>query len=78
MLEEQHENFVAAVRKWDVLSATKGENERQWKKKKERGRGRGPGGPGSPLFLDQTEARRAEKKFFEFFGDRPHSSAPLF
>ena len=32
--------------------------------------GRGPGGPPSlfPLFLDQTEARRAEKKFF---WDRP-------
>jgi len=28
--------------------------------------GRGPGGLGPPplLFLDQTEARRAEKKFF--------------
>ena len=26
--------------------------------------GKGPGGPGSPLFLDQTEARRAEKNFF--------------
>ena len=29
--------------------------------------GRGPGGPGSPLislFLDQTEAQMAEKKFF--------------
>ena len=24
--------------------------------------GEGPGGPGPPLFLDQTEARRAEKK----------------
>ena len=29
--------------------------------------GRGPGGPGHPLFLDQTETRRAEKFFF---GDR--------
>ena len=57
MLEEQHENFVAAVRKWDMLSATKGENERQWKKKRARKwriQGRGPG---SPVFLDQTEAR---------------------
>ena len=26
--------------------------------------GEGPGGPGLPLFLDQTEARRAEKKIF--------------
>ena len=26
--------------------------------------GRGPGGPASLLFLDQTETRRAEKKFF--------------
>ena len=24
--------------------------------------GEGPGGPGSPLFLDQTDARRVEKK----------------
>ena len=30
--------------------------------------GRGPGGPGLPLFLDQTETRRAEKIFL---GDRP-------
>ena len=30
--------------------------------------GRGPGGPGLPLFLDQTETRRAEKNFF---GERP-------
>ena len=29
--------------------------------------GRGPGGPGLPLFLDQTETRRAEKIFL---GDR--------
>ena len=32
---------------------------------------RGPGGPGaqaSPLFLDQTEARKGENTFF---GDRP-------
>ena len=28
----------------------------------------GPGGPGSPIILDQTETRRAEKIFF---GDRP-------
>ena len=27
--------------------------------------GEGPGGPGPPLFLHQTEARRAEKNFFE-------------
>ena len=25
--------------------------------------GEGPGGPGHPLFLDQTEAQRAEKTF---------------
>ena len=41
-------------------------------KKKKRARkwqiqGRAPGGPGPPLFLDQTEARRAKKKFL---GDR--------
>ena len=30
--------------------------------------GEGPGGPGSPpLFLDQTEAQRAEKNFFPLF-----------
>ena len=34
-----------------------------------------PGGPASPLFLDQNEARRAEKKFF---GDlAPHLSQGL-
>ena len=27
--------------------------------------GEGPGGPGPPLFLDQNEARRTEKIFFE-------------
>ena len=32
--------------------------------------GRGPGDPAPPLFLDQTETRRAEKYFF---GDRPSS-----
>ena len=35
MLEEQHENLVAAVTKWEMLAATnqmQGENERQWKK----------------------------------------------
>ena len=35
-------------------------NNPQW-----RIQGRDPGGPGHPLFLDQTEARRAEKDFFE-------------
>ena len=38
-------------------------NIRQW-----RIQGRGPGGPGSPLSLDQNEARRAKKNLF---GDRP-------
>ena len=33
-----------------------------------RNQGRGPGGPGHPLFLDQTETRRAGKIFF---GDPP-------
>ena len=37
----------------------------------------GPGHPGPPLFLDQTEARRAENNFFEpplsqGLDDRPH------
>ena len=27
--------------------------------------GEGPGGPSPPLFLDQTEAQRAEKNLFE-------------
>ena len=32
LLEEQHENFVTAVTKWEMLAApTQGENERQWK-----------------------------------------------
>ena len=34
---------------------------------------RGPGGPGSPIILDQTETRRAEKIFF---GDRPPPPPP--
>ena len=36
--------------------------------------GRDPGGPGLPLFLDQTETRRAEKIFL---GDRPPLSKGL-
>ena len=37
LLGEHHENFVAVVRKWEMLAATmKGENERQWKKKKKK------------------------------------------
>ena len=35
--------------------------------------GRDPGGPGLPLFLDQTETRRAKKIFF---GDRPPPHPP--
>ena len=34
--------------------------------------GRDPGGPGLPLFLDQTETRRAEKIFFEDRLPPPH------
>ena len=30
-LEEKHENFIAAVRKWEILAASKVKNERQWK-----------------------------------------------
>ena len=39
--------------------------------------GEGPGGPSLPLplFLDQTEAQRAEKKCF---GDRPQPPPPLY
>ena len=33
--------------------------------------GEGPGGTGSPLFLDQTEARRAEKSFLRPPPPRP-------
>ena len=36
--------------------------------------GRGPGDPSSPLFLDQNEARRAEKK--SFWGCRPPTTPP--
>ena len=43
----------------DEVGATVKLCTRQW-----RIQGRGPGGPGLPLFLDRTEARRAEKKFF--------------
>ena len=38
---------------------TEKEGQIQW-----RIQGRGPGGAGPSIFLDQTEARRAEKKFF--------------
>ena len=34
-MEEQHQNIVVAIRKWEMLAATnqmQGENERQWKK----------------------------------------------
>ena len=36
-MEEQHQNFVAAVTKWEILAATnqiQGEKEREWKKVK--------------------------------------------
>ena len=33
----------------------------------------GPGGPVPPLFLDHTEAQKAEKNFF---GDHPPSPPP--
>ena len=39
-----------------------------------RNQGRFPGGAGHPLFLDQTETRRAEKIFL---GDRPPLSKGL-
>ena len=35
--------------------------------------GRGLGGPGLPLFLDQTETRRAEKNFFGYRPPPPPS-----
>ena len=35
-------------------------NGRQWRIQE-----RGPGGPAPPLFLDQNEVQRAEKKSFE-------------
>ena len=38
--------------------------------------GEEPGGPGPPLFLDQTEARRAEKRLFET-GPPPYSRLAL-
>ena len=46
--------------------------------------GEGPGGPGPPLFLDQNEARRTEKIFFEAgpaplsegLHDRPQGGPP--
>ena len=40
--------------------------------------GKGPGGPGPPLFLDQTEVQRAEKKnFFETEAPPPPLSGGL-
>ena len=44
--------------------------------------GKGPGGPGSPLFLDQTEAQKAEKHFWDQdplhqgLDDRPPPTPP--
>ena len=32
--------------------------------------GEGPEGPGPPVFLDQTDARRAEEKFFFFESEK--------
>ena len=34
----------------------------------------GPGGPGPPLFLHQTEARRADKNYLETAGPAPGQS----
>ena len=54
LLEEQHENFVAAVTKWEMLADTnQGENERQWKKKWTR------------LTYDISSKKRVTKKFLE-------------
>ena len=43
--------------------------------------GEGPGGPGYPLFLDQTEARRVEKKILKTAPPTPYHrvwvTAPL-
>ena len=55
MLEEQHENLVAAVTKWEMLAATnqmQGENERQWKKVNEN-------------TYDISSIKRVTKKFLE-------------
>ena len=38
----------------------------------------GPGGPGHPLFSDQTEARRAEKKLSSGLNDRSPPPPPLY
>ena len=50
--------FVIINFSLDNLLVLLGENWYQW-----RIQGRGQGGPTPPLFLDQTEARRAEKNF---------------
>ena len=52
-----HVTCSPARQSWGTMVAV------QW-----RIQGRGPGGPPFPLFLEQNEARRAEKIFFE---DRP-------
>ena len=46
-------------------------NNPQW-----RIQGRDPGGPGHPLLLDQSEARRAEKKNFFETGTPPSPPSP--
>ena len=56
LLEEQHENFVAAVTKWEMLAAAnqmQGENERQWKKVNEN-------------TYDISSIKRVTKKFWKF------------
>ena len=47
-------------RPYAVVTRSNPKSINQW-----RIQGRGPEGPGLLLFLDQTEARRGEKKFFE-------------
>ena len=48
-------------------------NNPQWRIQ---GRDPGGGGPGHPLLLDQSEARRAEKKFFFETGTPPSPPSP--
>ena len=59
MLEEKHENFIAAVRKRRNASGHQGENERQPKKKKN---GAGLHKGSFSLYSRQTTAKKCTKK----------------
>ena len=65
LLEEQHENFVAAVTKWEMLTATnqmQGESERQWKKVNEKTCDISPIKSVTEKFLEVSRCSRAKQR----------------